>query len=51
MLREFIATVYQMAIHGRWNEMNAYFAAIKKIGETVVVTLKAGKPQDAGDHP
>lgn len=51
-LREFIRTVYELAIHRRWDDLSTYLKIVTRLGEQVTVELKAGKPQDIeGDQP
>lgn len=51
-LRQFIRTVYELVIHGRWEELNKYLTILSRLGEQISVELRAGEPQDIeGEKP
>lgn len=46
MVKEFVTTVYRMALAGQWAEIREYFALIRELIATPQLELVPGKPQD-----
>lgn len=46
LLQQFIATVYQLVIAGRWSDLTEYFALVREILNKPVVVITVGNPID-----
>lgn len=45
-LRQFITTVYLLAIAGRWDDLREYLSLVRELISTPTLTIVAGTPKD-----
>ena len=46
LFQQFIATVYNLVINGRWSELNEYYSLMREVLKTPVAVITLGNPTD-----